>query len=498
MRNRLSSVKKNTSLIAEYLYDGDGGRVQKTSYVTTPAVVTKYIGEMYEETDNVGTMFVFLGSQRVAAIDTNSGTPLYYHMDYLGSTNVMSDNNGNVAELIEYDPYGKIQRHDNYGGNTRLAKQQFTGKKLDDETGLIYFGARYYDPLLGRFITADTIVQNPSDPQTLNRYSYCGNNPINRIDPDGHSWKKIWKKISGFVATAAGVALGFINPYLGMLAYSLIAASGQGGNFGANFGFNLASGLIGMGVGGAVGNLWSGQFMSGLATAAAGGAAASASMAAFTGGDVGMAALAGFTGGAIGFAGGRVWQLGADAIAGGVASVIQGGDFGDGAASGAFTNMAGTLGGIMAPMEKLGNQNLEAGDAVFFKAHNPGAALIAFAEGGIFTHAGTMVNKSEMVEVGLDWKGAQKTNIFTGKDKYAGRSAYVSRQYRGNQSVISNALNLIGSVPGYGVFSGRKICSTATATSYNAAQRGWYGFDPSTQANMMGYTQFYPMRTYGK
>ncbi|MCB9771318.1 MAG: VCBS repeat-containing protein [Candidatus Omnitrophica bacterium] len=205
--NRLSSVKKNTSLIAEYLYDGDGGRVQKTSYVTTPAVVTKYIGEMYEETDNVGTMFVFLGSQRVAAIDTNSGTPLYYHMDYLGSTNVMSDNNGNVAELIEYDPYGKIQRHDNYGGNTRLAKQQFTGKKLDDETGLIYFGARYYDPLLGRFITADTIVQNPSDPQTLNRYSYCQNNPINKIDPDGHRswWKKFWGGVKDFFRDFGGL-----------------------------------------------------------------------------------------------------------------------------------------------------------------------------------------------------------------------------------------------------------------------------------------------------
>ena len=221
--NRLTQVIKNTTLIAEYLYDGDGGRVQKTSYLTTvqqtagglsygavfgtpqirsTPVISKYIGELYEETDNVGTNFIFLGSQRIAALDSASRTPVYYHGDHLGSTNVMSDSSGSVAELLEYDPYGKIQRHDALNGSTRLAKQQFTGKKLDDETGLIYFGARYYDPSLGRFITPDTIVQNPSDPQTLNRYSYCSNNPINKIDLDGHkwSWKKFWKKWGDFVS----------------------------------------------------------------------------------------------------------------------------------------------------------------------------------------------------------------------------------------------------------------------------------------------------------
>jgi RHS repeat-associated protein len=201
-------------LIAEYLYDGDGGRVQKTSYqvtnntvsggfgaltgtqsITTTPVISKYVGEMYEQVDNIGTAFIFLGSQRVAAINTNNGTPVFYHGDHLGSTNVMTDNTGARVELIEYDPYGKIQRHDSTSGNSRLAKQQFTGKKQDDETGLVYFGARYYDPSLGRFISPDTIVQSPSDPQTLNRYSYVSNNPVNRVDPDGRSWKKFFKAL---------------------------------------------------------------------------------------------------------------------------------------------------------------------------------------------------------------------------------------------------------------------------------------------------------------
>jgi RHS repeat-associated protein len=63
----------------------------------------------------------------------------------------------------------------------------FTGHRMDAGDGLIYMKARYYDPGMGRFITPDTIVQAPFDPQTLNRYTYCRNNPINLIDPSGHS-----------------------------------------------------------------------------------------------------------------------------------------------------------------------------------------------------------------------------------------------------------------------------------------------------------------------
>ena len=65
---------------------------------------------------------------------------------------------------------------------------KFTGKEIDRESGLYYYGARYYDPVLGRFISADSIVQSPGDPQTLNRYSYCRNNPLLYTDPSGHAF----------------------------------------------------------------------------------------------------------------------------------------------------------------------------------------------------------------------------------------------------------------------------------------------------------------------
>jgi RHS repeat-associated protein len=60
----------------------------------------------------------------------------------------------------------------------------FTGQRLD-ATGLYYYGARYYDPTIGRFISPDTVVQNPGNPQTLNRYSYVVNNPLKYTDPTG-------------------------------------------------------------------------------------------------------------------------------------------------------------------------------------------------------------------------------------------------------------------------------------------------------------------------
>jgi RHS repeat-associated protein len=326
--NRLAEVRKNMTLIAQYMYDGDGGRVQKTSYVTTAnsvssglsygallgdpqitstPVITKYVGEMYEETDNVGTRFIFLGGQRIAAVDTVSGSPVFYHGDHLGSTNVMTDNNGNQIELLEYDPYGKINRHDATSGSSRLAKQQFTGKKLDDETGLIYFGARYYDPSLGRFITPDTIVQNPSDPQTLNRYSYCGNNPVNRVDLDGHKWS--WKKFFiNFAAAVVGVTVAVVSAGTLAPAVGAFWAAVAGGAIGGAISGGMATGLQGgswsqigmsvlMGAGfGAIGGGIAGSSLSNLAKGIIAGigilgggayAAATDNLDSFTGGLVG-------------------------------------------------------------------------------------------------------------------------------------------------------------------------------------------------------------------
>jgi RHS repeat-associated protein len=91
----------------------------------------------------------------------------------------MSTSTGTLDSSITFFPFGSTRT-----GSVNTAKK-FTGQRLDD-TGLYYYGARYYDATIGRFISTDTIVQNPANPQTLNRYSYCLNNPLKYIDPTGH------------------------------------------------------------------------------------------------------------------------------------------------------------------------------------------------------------------------------------------------------------------------------------------------------------------------
>ncbi|MFA5060642.1 MAG: LamG-like jellyroll fold domain-containing protein [Candidatus Omnitrophota bacterium] len=248
--NRLKEVKVNSTIKARFEYDGDGGRTKKIIYepsvheileagienanipandelsddepampifpraryirnlspselnpqVEVQTVTTKFVGSLYEKRGNQATRHIFLGDMRVASI--TGGNIYYYHGDHLGSTNVVTDSAGVLKELIEYEPYGQFSRHERLGtSDEEQAQFYFTGKQLDDETGLYYYGARYYDPKLGRFITADTIVQDPvGNPQTLNRYSYVSNNPVNRTDPDGHSWKSFWKKWGDFVS----------------------------------------------------------------------------------------------------------------------------------------------------------------------------------------------------------------------------------------------------------------------------------------------------------
>ncbi|MBI4597113.1 MAG: glycohydrolase toxin TNT-related protein [Candidatus Omnitrophica bacterium] len=161
-----------------FVYDGDGGRVKQV----TASGTTRFLGESLEiAPDGLQTKYVFTGSQRIAAKDS-TGTLRFYHSDHLGSSNLITDGAGQVVELAEHTPYGALHRRE---GSANVP-QKFTGQRADASTGLYFYHARYYDPTLGRFTQPDTFVQDPSDPQTLNRYAYVRNNPINFVDPSGH------------------------------------------------------------------------------------------------------------------------------------------------------------------------------------------------------------------------------------------------------------------------------------------------------------------------
>jgi RHS repeat-associated protein len=104
----------------------------------------------------------------------------YVHQDHLTGTSLMTDTSGDqIQTTMKYLPFGLTR-----SGSVPTDKL-FTGQRLDD-IGLYYYNARYYDPTIGRFISPDTIVPLPSNPQSFNRYSYCLNNPLKSIDPSGH------------------------------------------------------------------------------------------------------------------------------------------------------------------------------------------------------------------------------------------------------------------------------------------------------------------------
>jgi RHS repeat-associated protein len=96
---------------------------------------------------------------------------------------VITDANSNPLNVDSYDAWGN---HDTSNQHATPNDQGYAGHVDDAELGLVYMNARYYDPRLGRFASADTLVPDFGAPQTLNRYAYVNNSPVNAVDPSGH------------------------------------------------------------------------------------------------------------------------------------------------------------------------------------------------------------------------------------------------------------------------------------------------------------------------
>jgi len=116
----------------------------------------------------------------------------YPHLDAVGNVRAVTDASGNVIERHDYLPFGEEWCPGPPPGvcaNVPPGQpKRFTGKERDAETGLDYFGARYYGSKIGRFTTVDPVYtwrENLVDPQRWNRYVYVRNNPLRYVDPDG-------------------------------------------------------------------------------------------------------------------------------------------------------------------------------------------------------------------------------------------------------------------------------------------------------------------------
>jgi len=225
--NKPSSVTGVDLVQETYQYDADTNRVSSTRNGLT----TFYLGSWQENSNGVKNVYYLFGNNVVAMrIQDGSATGVtYIHGDQLGSISLVTSSIGTIASLQFFDPWGKVK-----SGGIGQTTLNYTGQRLDG-TGLLYYNARIYDPGLGRFVSADTIVpatssiksltvnfseinfvmqlnqensfsqaygfwfqlsnsernhtKNPAGPrnsQALNRYSYVLNNPLRYLDPTGH------------------------------------------------------------------------------------------------------------------------------------------------------------------------------------------------------------------------------------------------------------------------------------------------------------------------
>jgi RHS repeat-associated protein len=184
------------------LYDGEGNRIEQQVTVSGTTTTTVYVGNLEQIATTGGTTTTtsyYYAGQTLIALAVN-GTFSYLAADALGSVSVAFNAVGTQTAASLYTPYGTTR----YSSGTMPTDRGWTGQHSDATTGLVYFGARYYDPVAAQFTSADTYLPgNGSDALALSRYAYVEGNPLTRLDPTGHDW---WSSlVSTVVQTATAV-----------------------------------------------------------------------------------------------------------------------------------------------------------------------------------------------------------------------------------------------------------------------------------------------------
>ena len=134
------------------------------------------------ENDSTVTKYIY-GIGLIGEV-SESGAKIY-HFDYRGSTAAITDKDGEITDTFSYDTYGKLENRT--GTSAIIFLYNGRDGVVTDSNGLLYMRARYYSPVLKRFVNADIIAGVITDPVTLNRYSYANGNPVSNIDPFGLS-----------------------------------------------------------------------------------------------------------------------------------------------------------------------------------------------------------------------------------------------------------------------------------------------------------------------
>ncbi len=226
---RLVQVTSGTTTLS-FIYDGNGQRLIQKVVTSSSTTSTLYVGG-YEETLTGASnppyiVYYMLGGKTVGlrranypVLPTNTNGQYRIVNDQLGSTTLLIDT-ATVPGVVQreyYKPFGEVAFT---SGSSRTDKG-FTGQRLDAASGLMYYGARYYDPALSYFISPDSVVPDAKNPMDYNRYLYVHANPLRYLDPLGYSPKDYYLFVNGCSATSGQNNCGGDRPgwdeYLGYL-----------------------------------------------------------------------------------------------------------------------------------------------------------------------------------------------------------------------------------------------------------------------------------------
>lgn len=176
-------------------YNGENTRIKSLYKENNSSVFTKYYSGPYEEIQKGSitqkNYYIYAGGQ-IAAVYTEGSSDAgmyYFHNDHLGSPWLITNASGNEVQRLNFDAWGRRRDASNWSNYVNLPTfkfdRGFTGHEHLDMFGLINMNARLYDPLLGRFLSPDPIVQAPEFTQSFNGYTYALNNPLAYTDPNG-------------------------------------------------------------------------------------------------------------------------------------------------------------------------------------------------------------------------------------------------------------------------------------------------------------------------
>jgi RHS repeat-associated protein len=205
--NRIKKVvdPDTGDLKGEYEYDDQGFRVRKFAVKQTeddllnveilyPSMyfgVEKNYKKNAKKVESVSAVNnIYLNGIRIAAVGSDNKAK-YFLTDQIDSVKVVTDDSGDVVTRMEYLPYGETWFQEGDESNA----PKFNSQELDSETNFYYYNARFYDPSICRFVTADTVIDGEGSAAGWNRFSYVKNNPIIYKDPTGHKTKENSRKI---------------------------------------------------------------------------------------------------------------------------------------------------------------------------------------------------------------------------------------------------------------------------------------------------------------